>query len=397
MKILEDTLARSPVLIEEWFEHKFSRYTAVLSSSVDMRSSSYKVVPVDVNFFPAGYNNLGENAKKKMEKFLRDNLSKYAGGKALVIIESHTRNKKYVDSVIVLTNTLSSAGFHAEVGMCDIDENCFVTASSGASIEVKALEGTNGKIGTVDGFMPDFVVLNNDLTSQVPGILTCLEQEVFPSTFLGWCNRSKYGYFDMYEKVVCEFCNEFRVDPWLISALFSYCREVDFVSKVGIDVVASAVEDLLSKIREKFLIYGIKEDPYVFIKADNGTYGMGITNVRSGDDVVNMNKKDRNKMRCIKEGNPIKNVVLQEGVPTDEVFSGSFAEPLLYYIGQDIVGYLYRYNRRRSEYENLNVPGCGFIDVEHQIQGNKKHVWGFISKLAVLASAQEAHKIISGA
>ncbi len=36
------------------------------------------------------------------------------------------------------------------------------------------------------------------------------------------------------------------------------------------------VDALLSKIRRKYKEYGINEKPFVVVKADNGTYGMGI-------------------------------------------------------------------------------------------------------------------------
>ena len=46
----------------------------------------------------------------------------------------------------------------------------------------------------------------------------------------------------------------------------------------------SNVEALLAKIRRKYKEYGIKEKPFVIVKADAGTYGMGIMTVRDPKD-----------------------------------------------------------------------------------------------------------------
>ncbi|SBO14734.1 Glutamate-cysteine ligase [Anaplasma phagocytophilum] len=395
VKILQDILGYRKVLIREWFTDKFSKFPAVLTSSVDVRCAKYKVAPIDTNFFPAGYNNLGESGKRKAETFLLKRLSQYTNGKVLIIIEGHTRNKKYIDSVIVLRDMLCNVGFDTEVGGCDLLENLVVESSKNGALNVQKLVNNSGKISTETGFTPDVIILNNDLTSGIPAVLKGdLLQDVMPSRYLGWFNRRKSGYFDIYARIAEEFCNEFDIDPWLITALFSHCDNVDFVKGEGIERIASGVEDLLSKIREKFVLYNISEPPYVFIKADNGTYGMGIVSVCSGEDVLKLNKKDRNKMRCVKERNPIRSVILQEGIPTNEMFGNHVAEPILYYIGEDLACYLCRYNGARSCFENLNVPGCGFADMEFSVPQEKKCILDVVGKLAILASAMEGAEIL---
>ena len=382
--------------IEDWFEDKFLKYPAVLSSSVDIRDSGYKISPIDVNFFPAGYNNLGAQAKKRATELLLKNLSKYAGGRVLIIIEGHTRNRKYIDSVIVLRDLLNSAGFCTEIGGFAIREYSDVTSSYGDVLQVQQVVNHDGQIRTTSCFVPDIIVLNNDLTSGVPEVLNGdVIQEVVPSPRLGWFNRRKSHNLRTYARLVTEFSYEFGIDPWLISALFSHCEDVDFLCRKGMDRVADGVDTLISEIREKFIMHGIRGTPAVFIKADNGTYGRGIISVCSGEDVLQINKKDRNKMRCVKERNPIKSVILQEGIPTVEEFTSQVAEPLLYYIGQDLACYLYRYNVSKGALENLNVPGCGFVDVENKVSEKKKRVWYIIGKLAVLAAAVESSEIMA--
>ncbi|MCU7611118.1 glutamate--cysteine ligase [Anaplasma capra] len=392
--MLEDVLGRHVSAIEDWFSDRFTKYPAVLSTSVDVRSSGYKIAPVDVNFFPAGYNNFGIPARKKAAAALSEYMSQYLDTRVLIVVEGHTRNKKYVDSVIALRDMLGDSGFRAEVGVCGITEDTSVLSSTGAGLDIKALVNHGGEVSTTSGFVPDLIILNSDLTSGVPSVLDgALTQRVIPPTRLGWFNRRKSRHFSIYENVAAEFCKEFGLDEWGVCALFMHCQDVDFVSKKGIDHIANKVEDLISQIGEKFRLYGIEGAPHVFVKADNGTYGMGVIEVYSGDDVLNMNKRNRNKMRRIKDNNPVKSVMLQEGIPTDEVFDGHAAEPLLYYVGSEPVCYLCRYNSTKSKFENLNAPGCGFADVELDVACGKKRVWRVIGKLAVLASAIEAAEI----
>jgi hypothetical protein len=49
--------------------------------------------------------------------------------------------------------------------------------------------------------------------------------------------------------------------------------------------VKTNVDALLTKVRRKYKEYGINEKPFVVVKADNGTYGMGIMTVRDAKDL----------------------------------------------------------------------------------------------------------------
>ena len=60
---------------------------------------------------------------------------------------------------------------------------------------------------------------------------------------------------------------------------------MNFAEKEGEDCLAANVEFVLNEIREKYARYGITEAPFVIVKADAGTYGMGIMTVKSVDDV----------------------------------------------------------------------------------------------------------------
>jgi len=51
----------------------------------------------------------------------------------------------------------------------------------------------------------------------------------------------------------------------------------------------------------------------VIVKADAGTYGMGIMTVKSPDEVRDLNRKTRNKMAVVKDGLQVSEVIIQEG------------------------------------------------------------------------------------
>ncbi len=96
------------------------------------------------------------------------------------------------------------------------------------------------------------------------------------------------------------------------------CGEIDFQAREGEECLASNVSMLLEKIRVKYLEYGIKDTPYVAVKADAGTYGMGVMMVRDAAEVRDLNRKQRNKMAVVKEGLAVTDVIIQEGVHTVE-------------------------------------------------------------------------------
>jgi hypothetical protein len=110
-------------------------------------------------------------------------------------------------------------------------------------------------------------------------------------------------------------------------------------------------------VREKYREYGITETPYVVVKADAGTYGMGVMTVRDADEVIALNRRQRNKMSVVKEGLEVSEVIIQEGVHSFETLNGAVAEPVIYMIDRYVVGGFYRVHTGRGKDENLNAPG----------------------------------------
>jgi glutamate--cysteine ligase len=67
------------------------------------------------------------------------------------------------------------------------------------------------------------------------------------------------------------------VDHWLINPLFDKCAEVDFSSEGGeLEGWPRVSMPCWPRIRKKHKEYGIKEKPFVVVKADNSDPRMGI-------------------------------------------------------------------------------------------------------------------------
>ena len=77
-----------------------------------------------------------------------------------------------------------------------------------------------------------------------------------------------------------KFSKLMGMDPWLISPMYTRCGEVNFGGEgSGIECVQTNVDALLNKIRASTRNTASTK-PFVIVKADNGTYGMGIMTVR---------------------------------------------------------------------------------------------------------------------
>ena len=117
--------------------------------------------------------------------------------------------------------------------------------------------------------------------------------------------RRKSNHFHSYEEVSKRFGKLLGIDPWLINPMFNKCGEVNFAEGTGMECLTTNVDALLAKIRKKYKEYGINEKPFVVVKADNGTYGMGIMTVRDVKDLDELSRKTRDRMSEVKGGQPV--------------------------------------------------------------------------------------------
>jgi glutamate--cysteine ligase len=387
--------------MEAWLAARAEESRAPFYSSVDVRHAGFKIAPVDTNLFPAGFNHLSAAARLRAAERVKARIARCAPTtRVLVIPENHTRNQGYIDNLAALRDVLTLAGLDVAFGsLAATDAPVEVTTSAGVVIRQMPILHQGNMLSTADGFTPQLVLLNNDLTSGFPELLRGVSQPILPRPNLGWYRRRKSGHFAAYAALVGDFARSFDLDPWLLSAEFHQCGQVNFGEKQGLDCVALGVEKVLYKIRAHYARYGIADEPYVYVKSDSGTYGMGIMTVRSGDEVLEINKKARNKMNVIKEGVQSTQVIIQEGVPTADVIDGAPAEPMVYLIDGHAVGGAFRVNDQRDAMNNLNAAGMRFVGMCDESESLRDgHIsmpscnfggMGLIARLASLAAARE--------
>jgi glutamate--cysteine ligase len=354
--------------IADFFNQKFNNKFLNFYNSVDLRHCGYKIAVVDTNCFPAGFNNLDnsdiEIAKKHVQDFFKQNFPTPIR-KIILIPENHTRNLKYLENIARIHEILSSCA-ETRIGSLseEITKPTDFLLENNQIITINPLKLSDNKISTIEDFVADAIILNNDLTSEVPQILKNTSTPIFPSTKLGWYQRSKSKHFDLHDQLISEFCKIIDLDPWLISTYHDVCSDVDFKKQINLECVANHVEGILQKTQKKYDEYGIDDKPYAFVKADNGTYGMAVWSVSSGAEVLEINKKERNKMSVVKGTVENHKVLIQEGIKTIDKINSQPCEPLIYLINSQIIGNIFRANSNRTESNSLNALGASFYNLK---------------------------------
>ncbi|MFZ9623917.1 MAG: glutamate--cysteine ligase [Burkholderiaceae bacterium] len=403
---LERRMLAATAQIERWFRLEWQDHTPPFYGSVDLRNAGFKLAPVDTNLFPGGFNNLSEPMLPLAVQAAMAAIEKYCpdARNLLLIPENHTRNTYYLQNVARLCQILRQTGLDVRLGSLnpEITEPTDLELPDGQTIHLEPLQRKARRI-MLEGFDPCAILLNNDLSAGTPAQLTDLsEQVLLPPLHAGWSVRRKTRHFAAYNEVAKRFAKLLDIDPWLVNPYFAACTQIDFQAREGEECLATGVETLLRQIRAKYREYGIDETPFVIVKADAGTYGMGVMSVKDPAEVRNLNRKQRNKMSVVKEGLQVSDVILQEGVHTVESVEGGIAEPVVYMIDRYVVGGFYRVHASRGRDENLNAPGMHFVPLPFASScnlpeprsapdsaPNRFYANGVVARLARLAASVE--------
>jgi glutamate--cysteine ligase len=403
---LERQFLDASTAIERWFREQWREHTPPFYGSVDLRNAGYKLAPVDMNLFPGGFNNLKptflplcvQAAQAAVERLCTD------ASRLLLIPENHTRNQFYLQNVARLAAILRLTGLEVRIGslLPEITQPTTLMLIDGTSLTLEPLIRQGNRLG-VANFDPCAVLLNNDLSAGAPEILRGLdEQWLIPPLHAGWHARRKSHHAAVFERIVQSFSAEIGIDPWRINPAFRVCSGINFQDGTGEDCLATQVDALLTDIRRKYREYGIHDEPFVVVKADAGTYGMGVMMVKDAAEIVGLNRRKRNKMAVIKEGVSVEEVIIQEGVRTFETIEGAVAEPVVYMIDHYVVGGFYRVHTGRGSDENLNAPGMEFRSLAFDApcctpdcrqapdaEPNRFYAYGVAARLALLAASLE--------
>lgn len=406
INILQQKIRSHKNQIEAFFAEHSKGLMDPIYASADIRNAGFKIAPIDTNIFPSGWNNLcpnySRNATMLFQQFFQNNYPNTK--KILIIAESHTKNIYYFSNLKNLQRILELAGFEAKIGTLreDIEAKIeFQTVENETITEFRIKR--RGDILVTNSFEPDIYLLNNDLSAGIPDILKDLKKPLIPSPVAGWHTRRKSDHFKAYHLLSQKLAQDLDIDHWFICTYFEHEDGVDFAKKQGIERIAEKVATILKKIQQKYDEYGIKDKPYVFVKNEAGTYGIAAMTAESPEDILTMNRKQRNSMNIGKNNIKVSRVIIQEGIPTVDRFKDQVAEPVIYMVGNQIAGGFLRLHSEKDPRNNLNAPGMTFTKMcfhemkdytsTYSVQYDINRLFDIFKILARLASVAAGYEI----
>ena len=404
---LFETLNRRKEDIDLWLHHKMKDQCPLIYSSVDVRNSGFKISVVDTNLFPSGFNNLCATYTEAFHHYFKKYLP--AVKNICLIPEEHTRNIYYWENVHVLIKSLQKAGLQAWVGQFGHkpEEDPFEIILKGNNkITVHPLFLRHNNLQS-QSQTPEVLLINNDLSTGIPGYLNNPRQVILPSPHLGWHSRRKSRHFFYYNQLIQDLADTIGIDPWLLSPYTTTVYEMDWKDASCLQRLKGTIDDVLKKIQAKYHQYQINEKPYVFIKNNMGTYGMAVQPVFSSNEPLQFNRRQRNKMTSTKGGGGVNEYIIQEGIPTKDFFNNHPLEPVVYLVGGRPVGAFFRINKERNAYDNLNTKGMIFsclcyhkleetqktIELSCEERGDLFRIPSLLGTIATLASQEELKEL----
>lgn len=365
LQYLVDKFKNNHSKIDDWFAMLEEELKGdPIYASVDLRNAGYKIAPVDTNIFPAGFNNLCPSYRREAGKLFQKYIQTYHPDvkRIAILAEEHTRNIFYFENLFYLASLLRDTSFETEIASISPDlhedKNEFETADKNSITVWKAK--VIDDLLKIPPFSPDLILVNNDFSLGLPDMIKKIVQPMLPTPCAGWHRRKKSDHFSWYQKLSVEFAQLITIDPWLIYAPFLAISEIDFSDEKSMARLATKVDSVLSETAPKYKEYKIAARPYVFVKNDAGTYGMAVMTAESGDELLHLNKKQRQKMKVGKGSRKVTEVIIQEGIPTIDRFKGLVAEPVIYLVANKVCGGFFRLNETKNERSNLNQPGMQF-------------------------------------
>ncbi|MEX0998803.1 MAG: glutamate--cysteine ligase [Thermodesulfobacteriota bacterium] len=404
---LNSKITKNKAKLDLWIKDQINKVFIPLYTSVDLRISEHKIVPVDTNVFPAGFNNLSDTFRNRASSLFKDYFDReYPKMNSILLIpELHTRNTFYWENISVLKSILEDVGYRVEVGIISDDElpeEMEFEAASGNKVKAYRALKDNNRV-TIANLNPDLLLINNDFSEQCPKTLRDITQPVEPPVEIGWHTRKKSIHFEFYNKLAKEVAQILEIDPWVISIDTIDDYGVDFDSREDREKIAKVADSMINRLKIQYEERGISEEPYLFIKSNSGTYGMAVVNVSSGDDVRALNSDKRKRMRVSKGGSPVRDVVLQEGIPTSLKYESDIsAEPVFYLIDTQVAGGFLRLNKSRNTLENLNSRGMEFAHIDpcdeathvEEVETLCSPALELVSRIATIAAGYEIEKIL---
>ena len=277
---LEQRVLDSMPAIERWFRLEWMEHTPPFYSSVDIRNAGFKLAPVDTNLYPSGWQYLTpammplavQAAMAAIEKICPE------ARNLLIIPENPTKDTFYLASVAQLQRIFHMAGMNVRIGSInpEIKKITTIDLPTGERVRLEPVIRSKRRLGVKD-FDPCTILLNNDLSAGVPGILERSARAVpAAAAACGLVHAAQEPAFPELRRGLQAAGQTARRRSVADQSDVQQVRSGRPGHGCGHGVPDTNVDALLTKIRRKYKEYGINEKPFVVIKADNSSTGFGI-------------------------------------------------------------------------------------------------------------------------
>ena len=404
---LEQRILESMSAIERWFRLEWMEHTPAFYASVDVRNAGFKLAPMDTHLFPSQWNQLSADMLPLAVQAGMAAIEKICpeAKNLLLVPENDTSDPLYLANLAQLARIFNMAGLNVRLGSIsnEVKAPTTLTLSDGSTMALEPLTRSPHRLLLPD-FDPCTILLNNDLSAGIPGILEELhEQYLLPPVHAGWPIRRKTHHAKAYEELAKRFAKMLGMDHWLITPAHAMTADVDLTTGNGLDALQAQVDAVLTKTRRKYKEYGIHEKPFALVKADNGSPSMGVLSLRDAKELASVPAEALRNLATTKGGQTLTQFMVQEGVATRERIDAAPAEPVVYTMDRYVVGGFYRTHDACGPEDHLNTAGarCVPLAFEQSVQlpqpgmqpganaPNRFYMYGVVARLAMLASSYE--------
>jgi glutamate--cysteine ligase len=394
---LHKNLCQDHSKICDWYSEKTKNLGYPIYSSYDIRDSGFKISNIDGNIYPAGFNNICQTDRDSsieiMQEYIDDHYGKNTK-KILLVTEEHTQNPYYWDNVRAIQFLLEKGGRKAMVAFPRrLEKPLNLQSAQGHEV---VIHSGYGDADEVREFKPDLVISNNDFTIAHEEWSKTISLPINPPRELGWYQRKKSRYFHHYNKLVEEFSSLLGLDPFTLNVKTEIFEKFEMENEKSMNELAERIDEMLDFLRQEYRKRQIKEEPFLFVKNNAGTYGLAVMRVGKGEEIKEWSYKSRKKMKAAKGGRDVGEVIIQEGISSRVQADGLTAEPVIYMIGCQLAGGFLRSHAEKSSTESLNSPGAVYkrlcvSDLNISLEGHPlENVYGWSARLGLLAIALEA-------